>query len=60
MTCKNRFCEYPKESCDVDTEFAGAFDAEDFYYTSDMDRCQKIKEEELQYNDESNRSQLSE
>lgn len=46
MTCKARYCGYPKDECDVDIEFAGSFDAEDFYYTSDMDRCQKLKEEE--------------
>jgi hypothetical protein len=46
MTCKARYCGYPKDECDLDIEFAGSFDAEDFYYTSDMDRCQKLKEEE--------------
>lgn len=45
-TCTNKFCTWPAGGCRLDEEFAGAFDAEDFYDPGDTDTCASIAAEE--------------
>lgn len=43
--CEVRDCA-GSENCAVEDEFAGAFDADDFYETTDMARCARIRAED--------------
>lgn len=45
--CKVYGCEYPYRPCELEQEFAGAVDAEDYYYFKGMERCEAIAQNEI-------------
>lgn len=45
--CRTYGCDYPNTPCELDIEFSGSYDVEDYYYFNGMDRCEAIRRDEI-------------